>query len=144
MPLMFWEDFLSILILIVMKRITILLLSICVSCMLFAHEELDYYESFLFSMGDFTSFTAFPEEVQSAEDKVIWRFNVRYGLVASNENDPIFKNASLPLSVGRSLRLSCFPMRMAVLCNSYMPCATQTMHLLIFGCSSPPILIPAY
>lgn len=80
-----------------MKRITILLLSICVSCMLFAHEELDYYESFLFSMGDFTSFTAFPEEVQSAEDKVIWRFNVRYGLVASNENDPIFKNAKSPI-----------------------------------------------
>ena len=80
-----------------MKKISILLFSISVSCLLFAHEELDYYESFLFSMGDFTSFTVFPEEVQPVEDKVIWRFNVRYGLVASNEKDPIFKTAKSPI-----------------------------------------------
>lgn len=80
-----------------MKRITILLLSICVSCLLFAHEELDYYESFLSSLGDFTTFTEFPEEVHPAEDEVIWRFNVRYGMISSNEDDPIFKNAKSPI-----------------------------------------------
>ena len=80
-----------------MKRITILLLSICVSCLLFAHEELDYYESFLSSLGDFTTFTEFPEEVHPAEDEEIWRFNVRYGMISSNENDPIFKNAKSPI-----------------------------------------------
>lgn len=80
-----------------MKKISILLLSISVSCLLFAHEELDYYESFLSSLGDFTTFTEFPEEVHPAEDEVIWRFNVRYGMISSNENAPVFTHAKSPI-----------------------------------------------
>ncbi|MGN0235959.1 MAG: TonB family protein [Paludibacteraceae bacterium] len=80
-----------------MKRINILLLSTCISCLLFAQEKLDYYEPFMSSLGQFTTFTEFPKEVQPREDEVIWRFNIRYGMIASNENDPIFTNAKSPI-----------------------------------------------